>query len=129
MAVTVTFTNPTPEDWIIDIAETATSNGETRTLTPESNQRFPRAGRVMRLSSGFTSGTGTTLQPIISSSSTDFETGYVVFETSAEAAPDEQPQGGARYGFTGNSLYYRSNPDAGSDNIIFTRILIKAGWE
>jgi hypothetical protein len=128
MAVTVTFTTPAPGDWVVDIVESSTSNGETRTLTPDSSQRFPRAGRIMRLSSGFTSGTGTTLQPIISSSSTDFETGVVLMETSAEAAPDEQPEDGVRYGFTGNSLYFRSNPDAGSDNSIVTRILIKAGW-
>jgi hypothetical protein len=128
MAVTLSIKNPHPRRWVVDITETSTSDGETRTITPETDMRFPQSGRIVRISAVLSSGDATQISPILTAQTDDFTGPLVVIEPDPGTEIDEAPEGGIPYGLIGNDFYYRSNPNIGSNNAIRTRILIEEGW-
>jgi hypothetical protein len=128
MAITFTITRPNPDAWIVDIVETATSDGETRTLLFTPAQKPPKSGRIMRISSYLASGGATFIRPQLSTSSTDFSGPGVILETSPGTTIDEVDNEGIPFGLVGDKLYFRSNPSNSSNNAINTQILIKDGW-
>jgi len=117
-----------PNHFILEVLESSIGAGETYTISPAADMRFPKAGRVFRVSSQLTGGSANTVTPQLSTSTT-FTPPYLIVKTSPAEAPDESQTHGIPYGLPGESIYHRSDPNDGSDSSVVTRYLIKKGWE
>lgn len=127
MSATITISHPRPEDWAISVVETSVSNGETIEISPGSTEKFPKMGRVVRVQFGLLSGTATKAAPILATASS-FYADQVVVESGLAVEGDDSIPDGIPYFLSGDALYHRSNPNAGSDNVVRTLYLIKEGW-
>lgn len=113
-----------PGGYIVTIAGTALAAGTEVAITG-----LPKAGRVRRVKAHRTSGTGTTLNPILGTSTDPSGTGIVWENDEAAADVDWQPEGGALYYSPTGTLYWRGRCDGvGADNVEAAELLIEAGW-
>lgn len=128
MPSTVTIEHPNHRDWVITIIETSVSNGETVAITPSADEKFPKTGRLLRLTGGLASGSATTVAPILSEHSTFREISVIAEASPAVTVDESDPGEGIPYSLAADTFYHRSNPNAGADNITRTRYLIKEGW-
>jgi hypothetical protein len=139
MAATVTVTrtiNPrdVPDDYVVDIAETAIGVATTTTIDPDAPEtvdtgvRLPRRGRIYEQSSILTSGAGTTVDPELNDDAAAPRA--IVKPSGSAAAQVQQVLEPRRYDLgDSGSFVHKSNPDAGADNVVSTRYLIREDWE
>lgn len=127
MAQSFVITHPHPRRWIVDITETAVSDGETLTIQPDPTLKFPKTGRIMRITSVLESGDATTVAPTVSTVTT-FNGPEVAIETEPGSPVDEAIDDGIPYGLTSDKFYWRSNPNIGSNNSIRSRLLVEDAW-
>lgn len=115
--VTVTKVN-SDTDYLVTIEETdaaAASEFEIKGL--------PYNGRILRYTSVLTSGTGTTVDPIVGYA-TNPSGINVILENDAPAATIDVTPDPATY-YVASTMFVRSKVDAGTDNAISTRILVR----
>ena len=117
-----TVVEVSPGHWYVDIDETEVGVDDYVVV-----KGLPAIGSVMRVESSIVSGTATTVAPVASTSTT-FEGRDVIVQATAAAAVDEFQVEGVPFALVGGVLNHRSTPDAGSDNVIRTRYLIRAAW-
>lgn len=111
--------------WKVTVVETnATSTSEVSLVG------LPNVGRVIRQASVKTSGTATTVDPILGVSTDPSGVSVVVENGTAGASVNNEPNNGqgASYAASDNTLYHRSRPDSGTDNSITTIYYIIGGW-
>jgi hypothetical protein len=85
-------------------------------------------GRILRMTCVLTSGTGTTVDPIVGISTNPSGVDVVIENGTAAATVDSSYAGGGITFSSSGSLFQRSKPDAGSDNAITTTYHIAVGW-
>lgn len=92
-------------------------------------QGLPACGAVVARRCAVTSGTGTTVDPVLGNA-TDPENGAGwLFSNDTAANPvHEQPAVAITYGTQVSSLFHRSKVDAGADNSITTVYHFRQGW-
>ena len=89
---------------------------------------IPSYGRVVRQVCHHSSGTGSTVDPILGISTNPAGADVVVENDTAGGTVDNYVDGASYYA-SGATLYHRSNVNSGTDNVVTTRYLIVAGWE
>lgn len=116
---TVTVTKISSDtDYLVTIEETdaaATSEFEINGL--------PYGGRILRYTSVLTSGTGTTVDPIVGFATNPSGINVILENGTAAATIDVTPEPATYY--AADKFFVRSKVDAGTDNAISTRILIR----
>jgi hypothetical protein len=127
MAATVTFSYPIPGVTVIDIAETAVAAGTVVTLGDSQDEKVPRVGRIMRIVCVLQSGSGATVEPVLSAESGVFDGAQVAVTATAAATVDDVQIDGVPYAAPDGLLYHRSTPDSASDNVVATRYIIQQG--
>lgn len=120
--------------WEVVITETECGTAS-ETEIPASDDgdadAIPRQGRFLTRRATLSSGSGTTLEPILGEQ-TDPATNKtrIVGETAAAAADIyDQAAPPVPYNALYGDLYHRSRPDAGADNAVVTVYHFLAGWE
>ena len=109
---------------LIVLAETDAATASEATLSG-----LPVVGRVMRVTSSLTSGTGTVLDSIVGVSTAPAGADVVVENGDPAAIVDMQTASGYRYYSPTGTLYLRNRVnDATADHVIASRLLIVAGW-
>ena len=113
---------PTPIQ--ISLAETEAAATSEKEITG-----LPKFGRIMRLTSSLTSGTGTVLDPIVGVLTAPAGANVVVENGDPAAIVDLQNDAGYRYYSSTGSLFIRTRVnDATADHVIATKLLILPGW-
>jgi hypothetical protein len=84
-------------------------------------------GRILRMTTVLTSGTASTVDPIVGIATNPAGFNVVIENGTAAATIDNSYAGGITFSSSG-SLFQRSKPDAGSDNAITTVYHIAVGW-
>jgi hypothetical protein len=128
-SATKTVTKITADNYIIDVEETDAAVGSSTQISPQSDARLPKAGRIFRVSSVKVSGSATTLAPALSAEDSFTSEKLAVKVTAAASPIDESISGGLPYASDDGSLYHTAGVDAGSDNVVNTRYLIKTDWQ
>lgn len=125
--ITVTEANSGPfRGYVLTIAETDVASTSEATIAL-ATEGLPTVGRIWAQIASLDSGTGTTIDPILGDV-TDPATGaWKVENDTAAALIHNQAATAIRYSAT--TLYHRSVPDAGTDNVVTTRYYICAGWD
>jgi hypothetical protein len=118
----VTVTRIGDNDYQVTFSGTALSSTTEATIS-----KLPQKGRIRRIKAAATSGTGTTVDPILGTSANPADTTVVFENATAAATVDVQP--GAYYYASAGVLYYRGRHDAGSDNSESVELLISGGWD
>jgi hypothetical protein len=80
------------------------------------------------MTSVLASGTAATITPVVSGEN-DFTGPQVIAALSAGTALDEINAEGIPFAALDGKLYHRSTPDAGSDNVVSSRYILKQGWK
>ena len=95
---------------------------------PNTGLQIPSCGRILRYTSVLTnagaSGAGATVDPIVGSSTNPAGINVILENGTAAATVDVTPEPATYY--QANKFFIRAKPDAGSSNIVSTRILIRA---
>ena len=115
--VTVTKVN-SDTDFLVTVEETdaaATSEFEIDGL--------PFNGRILRYTCVLTSGTGTTVDPIVGFATNPSGINVIIENDTAAATIDVTPDPGTYY--VASKMFVRSKVDAGTNNAISTRILVR----
>ncbi len=84
-------------------------------------------GRILLMTTVLTSGTASTVDPIVGIATNPAGFNVVIENGTAAATIDNSYAGGITFSSSG-SLFQRSKPDAGSDNAITTVYHIAVGW-
>jgi isoaspartyl peptidase/L-asparaginase-like protein (Ntn-hydrolase superfamily) len=121
-SATPTVTALNTGHYLVDINETDVGVADSTTVSG-----LPKVGSVMRVSSSIVSGAGTTVAPVLSTSTT-FTGSDVILEATAAATVDEVQTDGVPYVLTDGKFYHQATPDAGSNNVIQTRYLVRDRW-
>ena len=124
MAITATVTDIGMGDYLVALV------GASVTATMEVEiTGLPLKGRVRRQKTSITSGTGTTVDPIIGTATAPATTKVVVENGTPAADVDNQHEGeGWFYYSATGSLFHRDRADAGADNVTASEYLISEGW-
>ncbi len=121
---TASITRLGSRDYLVTIEGTNIGAGTEVTIPG-----LPRKGRIRRLKANKSAGTATTLNSLLGTT-TNPTGNAVVLKTTTPAAPNNlEPTGGTTYYSANGTLYYRGQPDAGSDNTESVEIFISDGWE
>ena len=119
MATTVTRKG---NEIVVEITETSVG-ASTEVAIPVNITR----GRIVRQICVLTSGSGSTVDPIIGIATNPAGVNVVIENGTGAATVDNQYAGGITFSATG-TLYHRSKPDSGSDNAVSTTYHIVVGW-
>lgn len=84
--------------------------------------------RVHRQICQLTSGTGTTVDPILGNATNPSGISVILENDTAAATADNSVTGGVTGYVSNGTLYHRSQVDAGSDNSISTQYHLVVGW-
>ena len=84
--------------------------------------------RVHRQICQLTSGTGTTVDPIVGNATNPSGISVILENDTAAATADNSVTGGVTGYVSNGTLYHRSQVDAGSDNSISTQYHLVVGW-
>jgi hypothetical protein len=121
-AASSTVTPVKPGHYLLDIDESDVGVTDFTSVNG-----LPVIGSIMRVESSLESGTGTTVAPITASADT-FAGRDVITAATAAAVVDENLVEGIPYALTDGKFYHQATPDAGTDNVIKTRYLIRDCW-
>jgi hypothetical protein len=122
----VSVTSPQPGYWLVDIDESDVGVASQVTLTHAMG--IPKVGSIVRVVGEKVSGAATTVAPSLSTS-TAFGGRDVVLEPTAAAQVDEVQTDGVPYAMEDDLiLVHQATPDAGSNNVLQSRYLIREGW-
>jgi hypothetical protein len=105
-------------DFLVTIEETDATGTSEFEITD-----LPSTGRILRYTSVLTSGTGTTVDPIVGFA-TNPSGINVILENGTPAATIDVTPDPATY-YVANKFFVRSKVDAGTNNSISTRILVR----
>lgn len=120
---TVTVTRPGNGDYQITINETDCGPTSEAVITG-----VPVEGTVRRQMCILNSGTAATINPVLGTQTNPVGTPYVAVQNLTAAALVDT-QGAATYTTPGSpTLYHRSQPNAGTDNVVQTVYHISLGW-
>tara|TARA_R100000808_G_C2151091_1_gene160033 strand:- start:3669 stop:4037 length:369 start_codon:yes stop_codon:yes gene_type:complete len=108
---------------VVQITETSASSS-----TEETIDLGVTKGRVLRQTCVKTSGSGSTVDPILTRTSGGTGVNVVMENGTAAATVDNQVTGGVPFYSSTGKLYHKSSPDTGSDNAISAEYLISVGW-
>ena len=108
---------------VVQITETSASSS-----TEETIDLGVTKGRVLRQMCVKTSGSASTVDPILARTSGGTGVNVVVENGTAAATVDNQVTGGVPFYSGTGKLYHKSSPDTGSDNAISGEYLILVGW-
>ena len=84
--------------------------------------------RVFRQICQLTSGTGTTVDPILGNATNPSGINVILENDTAAATADNSVTGGVTGYVSNGTLYHRSQVDAGTDNDVSTQYHIVVGW-
>ena len=84
--------------------------------------------RVQRQICSLTSGTGTTVDPILGNATNPSGANVVLENDTAAATTDNSMTGGVTGYVANGTLYHRSQVDAGTDNVIVSIYHLTVGW-
>lgn len=84
--------------------------------------------RVFRQICQLTSGTGTTVDPILGNATNPSGISVILENDTAAATADNSITGGVTGYVSNGTLYHRSQVDAGTDNSVSTEYHIVVGW-
>ena len=84
--------------------------------------------RVFRQICQLTSGTGTTVDPILGNATNPSGINVILENDTAAATADNSITGGVTGYVSNGTLYHRSQVDAGTDNSVSTEYHIVVGW-
>tara|TARA_Y100001938_G_C7927588_1_gene347695 strand:- start:217 stop:585 length:369 start_codon:yes stop_codon:yes gene_type:complete len=108
---------------VVQITETSASSS-----TEETIDLGVTKGRVLRQMCVKTSGSASTVDPILARTSGGTGVNVVMENGTAAATIDNQVTGGVPFYSSTGKLYHKSSPDTGSDNAISAEYLIVVGW-
>tara|TARA_A100001391_G_C5033418_1_gene268944 strand:+ start:520 stop:888 length:369 start_codon:yes stop_codon:yes gene_type:complete len=109
---------------LVQITETSVSSSTEETITLGVTK-----GRVLRQVSVKTSGSGSTVDPILARTSGGTGVDIVMENATAAATVDNQVTGGVPFYTPTGVLYHKSSPDSGTNNAITSEYIILVGWE
>tara|TARA_B100000519_G_scaffold148569_1_gene129443 strand:- start:1845 stop:2219 length:375 start_codon:yes stop_codon:yes gene_type:complete len=84
--------------------------------------------RVHRQISSLTSGTGTTVDPILGNATSPSGANVILENDTAAATTDNSITGGTTGYVANGTLYHRSQVDAGTNNVIVSIYHLTVGW-
>ena len=84
--------------------------------------------RVHRQISSLTSGTGTTVDPILGNATNPSGANVILENDTAAATADNSITGGTTGYVANGTLYHRSQVDAGTNNVIVSIYHLTVGW-
>ena len=105
-------------DFLVTIEETDATGTSEFEITD-----LPSTGRILRYTSVLTSGTGTTVDPIVGFATNPSGINVILENGTPAATIDETPEPATYY--VANKFFVRSKVDAGTNNSISTRILVR----
>ena len=108
---------------LVQLTETSVSSSTEETTTLGITK-----GRVLRQTCVKTSGSGSTVDPILTRTSGGTGVNIVMENASAAATVDNQVTGGVQFYTSDGVLYHKSSPDSASDNAVSSEYLILVGW-
>lgn len=108
---------------LVTITETGAGSGTEETITL-GVQKF----RVFRQLCQLTSGSGSTVDPILARTSGGSGINVLLENDTAAATCDNQVTGGVICYSSSGVVYHKSVPNSGSDNAISTEYSILVGW-
>ena len=108
---------------VVQITETSASSSTEETIAIGVTK-----GRVLRQLCVKTSGSASTVDPILARTSGGTGINIVMENGTAAATVDNQVTGGVPFYSSTGVLYHKSSPDTGSDNAISAEYLIVVGW-
>lgn len=120
MAVTVSRKG---NEIAVSISETSAGSGTESTITL-GVQKF----RVMRQLCQLTSGSGSTIDPVLTRTSGGTGINILVENDTAAASVDNSVTGGVCCFSSDGVIYHKSVPNSGSDNAISSEYAILVGW-
>lgn len=135
MAATITVTKVAADDvdssrsecFILQIAETSVA-AATEVEVVLATHGLPTVGRIHARICQLTSGTGTTIDPIVGDvTNPSSGAGWKMENATAAASTHEVPVVPIPYAGI-SSFFHRSVPDTGSDNAVTTLYYIEKGW-
>jgi len=89
---------------------------------------LPTHGRILLLREALVSGSGTTIDPVLGTATNPATSALVENDTAASAVVLQSNGGPVHYYSATGSLFYRSVPDSGADNVTAAEILVLEGW-
>ena len=107
----------------VSISETSVSSSTEATITI-GVQKF----RVLRQLCQLTSGSGSTVDPILARTSGGSGINVLLENDTAAATCDNQVTGGVVCFSSTGTIYHKSVPNSGSDNVVSTEYAILVGW-
>jgi hypothetical protein len=105
-------------DFLVTIEETDATGTSEFEITD-----LPSTGRILRYTSVLTSGTGTTVDPIVGFATNPSGINVILENGTPAATIDVTPEPATYY--VANKFFVRSKVDAGTNNSISTRILVR----
>lgn len=110
--------------FIVTITETGASSSD------EASFEVPTVGRILRQTSKLTSGSGSTVDPIVGIVTVPADVNLLYSNGTAASSVNNEPNTGegTPYYAPEGCLFHRSQVDSASDNAITTVYLIHAGW-
>jgi hypothetical protein len=84
--------------------------------------------RVQRQICSLTSGTGTTVDPILGNATNPSGANVILENDTAAATTDNSMTGGVTGYVANGTLYHRSQVDAGTDNVVISVYHLTVGW-
>jgi len=109
--------------YIITIQENECGVASEATVT-----NVPDAARLLKQVTHLQSGTATTVDPVIGFTTNPAGLSVLAQNDVAAASVNNISDPPNPFNCTTGILYHRSNPDAGADNVIFTRYLLLSDW-
>ena len=110
-------------DYLLTVTESEAATGSEWTVVG-----VPIKGRILRQVCVLSSGTGTTVDPVLTRTSAGTGQNVVVENDTAAATVDTVSDPGIPYYDTDGTLFGKSTVDAGTDNTIVSEYLIRGGW-
>ena len=98
---------------VVSITETSVSSSTEETIALGVTK-----GRILRQTSALTSGSGSTVDPILARTSGG----------TGAATVDNQTNGGVPFYTSSGNLYHKSVPNSGTNNAVSSEYLIAVGW-
>lgn len=128
-AANITITKLSIRDYFVSISETDAQNtSETTIVDSTTSKTLPLQGRVLRQVCFFSSGTGSTVDPVLGTATGVAGINIIMENDVASALIDNQPVTGIPYYSETGTLYHKSKVDSGTNNSVVTHYYIREGW-
>ena len=108
---------------VVSITETSVSSSTEATIALGVTK-----GRILRQTSALTSGSGSTVDPILARTSGGTGINVVGENGTAAATVANQTNGGVPFYTSSGNLYHKSVPNSGTNNAVAAEYLIAVGW-